>query len=108
MSALSVVTEENILKGTPPYLKGNTEYLSSSSSKDFVINDTQIYQSAYFGVGALLIIAKILSLSKTENLLTSELLNIIPLVEIHDQQDLEKAIEAGVNFIGINNRKLLL
>lgn len=107
-SALSVVTEEKYFKGNTTLLKKviQNTYLPVLR-KDFVINDTQIYQSAYFGVGALLIIAKILSFSKIRKFINlCELLNIIPLVEIHDQQDLEKAIEAGVNFIGINNRNL--
>ncbi|QPM66860.1 indole-3-glycerol phosphate synthase TrpC [Atribacter laminatus] len=107
-SALSVVTEEKYFKGNTTLLKmviQNTHL--PVLRKDFVINDFQIYQSAYFGVGALLIIVKILSLSKIRKFIhLCEQLNIIPLVEIHDQQDLEKAIEARANFIGINNRNL--
>ncbi|NLJ50264.1 MAG: indole-3-glycerol-phosphate synthase [Candidatus Atribacteria bacterium] len=107
-SALSVVTEEKFFKGSTPLLKKviQNTYLPVLR-KDFVINDIQIYQSAYFGVGALLIITKILSLPKIRNFISlCEQLNIIPLVEIHDQQDLEKALEARAQFIGINNRNL--
>lgn len=107
-SAVSVVTEEKYFKGSTTLLKKviQNTYLPVLR-KDFIINDTQIYQSAYFEVGALLIIAKILSLSKIRKFIhLCEQLNIIPLVEIHDQQDLEKAIEARAQFIGINNRNL--
>lgn len=108
-SALSVVTEEKYFKGSITLLKQvirNTHL--PVLRKDFILKDVQIYQSAYFGVGALLLIAKILSLSKIREFIQlCELLNIIPLVEIHDRNDLEKAIKARCKFIGINNRNLM-
>lgn len=107
-SALSVVTEEKYFNGSIALLKKviqNTHL--PVLRKDFVLKETQIYQSAYLGVGALLLIAKILSLSKIRKFIQiCELLNIIPLVEIHDCDDLEKAIEARADIIGINNRNL--
>ncbi|MCX7668404.1 MAG: indole-3-glycerol phosphate synthase TrpC [Atribacterota bacterium] len=107
-SAISVVTEEEYFGGNVALLE---EVVATTSlpvlRKDFVIEETQIYESAQKGVGALLLIARILHrerLKKFVDLCT--LFGIVPLVEVHDEKDLEKALFAGAKVLGVNNRNL--
>ncbi|MEI6156942.1 MAG: indole-3-glycerol phosphate synthase TrpC [Atribacterota bacterium] len=107
-SAISVVTEEQYFNGNVHLLSqvvGNTSL--PVLRKDFVLEDIQIYESACFGASALLLIARIISKKRLKNfILLCELLNIVPLVEVHEENDLEKALNAGAKYIGINNRDL--
>ncbi|MEN3185525.1 MAG: indole-3-glycerol phosphate synthase TrpC [Atribacterota bacterium] len=107
-SAISVVTEEEHFGGNVTLLE---KVIAKTSlpvlRKDFVIEETQIYESAEKGAGALLLIARILHrerLKKFVDLCT--LLGMVPLVEVHDERDLEKALFAGARLVGINNRNL--
>lgn len=107
-SAISVVTEENFFQGSVTLLR---EVIQQTHlpvlRKDFILEDTQIYQSIQLGVGALLLIARILSQEKLHHFIDlCRLVNLIPLVEVHDRNDLEKAIMAQAQYIGINNRNL--
>ncbi len=105
--ALSVHTNE--------YFKGRIDDLDKikkASSlpimrKDFIIHPYQIYQTAYHKADALLLIARILS-DKDLKLLLGEAQNLglDCLVEVHDQKDIEKALNAGAKILGINNRDL--
>lgn len=107
-SAISVVTEEEHFGGSVTLLG---EVVAATAlpvlRKDFVIEETQIYESAERGAGALLLIARILHrerLKKFVDLCT--LLGMVPLVEVHDEEDLEKALFSGAKVVGINNRNL--
>jgi len=107
-SALSVVTEEQYFQGNMALLQKVIQHTHLPVlRKDFILEETQIYESARLGVSALLLIARILSLSRLRKFIfLCELLKIVPLVEIHDRGDLELAINAGAGYIGINNRNL--
>jgi len=75
--------------------------------KDFVIDEIQITESLLHGADAILLIARILSWERLKGLLdTAKDLGIHALVEIHDETDLEKALDCGAKIIGINNRDL--
>lgn len=107
-SAISVVTEEDHFGGSMVLLR---EVLAATSlpvlRKDFVIEETQIYESAEAGADALLFIARILSLRRLKHFIgLCELCGMTPLVEVHDEEDLGKALDAGAQVIGINNRNL--
>lgn len=75
--------------------------------KEFIIEPYQVYETAYMGADALLLIARIVS-SKQLEILYKEatLLGLDCLVEVHDERDIEKALTAGCELIGINNRDL--
>jgi indole-3-glycerol phosphate synthase len=75
--------------------------------KDFVIDSYQIYEGRLLGADAVLLIARILEASRLREFvgLSSEL-GLSSLVEIHDEADLEKAVSARAEVIGINNRDL--
>ena len=107
-SAISVVTEERYFKGSSHLLQQVISHTNLPVlRKDFIIEETQIYESAQLGVNALLLIARIISLSRLRKFIfLCELLGIVPLVEVHDRRDLEQAIAADAWYIGINNRNL--
>jgi len=75
--------------------------------KDFIIDRIQIEESFRYGADALLLISRILSRRELREFikLTREL-GMTPLVEVHDGEDLEKAVDSGADVLGINNRNL--
>lgn len=106
--AISVLTE-------PHYFQGNLEYLTQIRRyvptpllrKDFIIDEYQILEAVVYGADFILLIAKALSKAELKHLLEYALrLGLEVLVEIHDKEDLVKAIFAGANIIGINHRNL--
>lgn len=107
-AAISVLTEVN-------YFQGQIEYMSVIKDKvdipllrkDFIFDEYQIYESAAFGADALLLIAAILSQEQLSGLLQlSQRLGMDCLVEIHNEDELEQAIQSKAKIIGINNRDL--
>lgn len=106
--ALSILTE-------PHYFKGDIEYLTQIRRyvpmpllrKDFIIDKYQLLEALVFGADFVLLIAKALSKKELKELLNYTWhLGMDALVEIHDKDDLTKAIFAGANIIGINHRNL--
>ena len=74
--------------------------------KDFIIDAVQIAESIVAGADAILLIVKVLG-NQTEKLLQqAKASNIDAVVEVHDQQELEYALEIGAEIIGVNNRDL--
>ena len=106
--AISVVTEEDYFKGSLEMFQEVRKFTSLPLlRKDFVIEETQIYESAQWGADALLLIARILSRERLQRFVyLCTLLNLVPWVEVHDEKDVEKALEAGAPLLGINNRNL--
>ena len=75
--------------------------------KDFIIDVIQVRESSLSGADAILLIAGILSHGQLKDLLAAaHAFGLDSLVEIHDRNDLEKAVECGAEIIGINNRDL--
>ncbi|WP_017872366.1 hypothetical protein [Candidatus Caldatribacterium saccharofermentans] len=106
--AISVVTEED-------HFQGNLELLREVVvktrlpvlRKDFVLEETQIYETAEAGAQAILLIARIVSGERLKRFVElAELLGLVPVVEVHDEEDLRKALFASAKVIGINNRDL--
>ncbi|MEW6105096.1 MAG: indole-3-glycerol phosphate synthase TrpC [Bacillota bacterium] len=107
-SAISVLTEERYFQGRKEHIP-----LAKEAStlpilrKDFIIEDYQVYESRVIGADAVLLIASILddgTLRRLLELATS--LDMDALVEIHTQEELRRAVQAGARIIGINNRDL--
>ncbi|MBS4235456.1 indole-3-glycerol phosphate synthase TrpC [Campylobacter vulpis] len=107
-AALSILTE-------PFYFKGSLEYLSLIRRytqipllrKDFIFDEYQILEALVYGADFVLLIAKMLSTKELKGLLEfSRHLGLEALVEIHNKEDLTKAILAGADIIGINHRNL--
>lgn len=105
---ISVVTEEEYFQGSPALLQ---EVMNRTKlpvlRKDFILEETQIYETAEIGAQALLLIARILSQSRLKHFVElTELLGMVPVVEVHDGEDLKKALAASARVIGVNNRDL--
>ena len=75
--------------------------------KDFIIDLWQIYQSRSLGADAILLIASILTDEELRKFqVVAQILGLQCLVEVHDIEELERALESGAKIIGINNRNL--
>ena len=107
-NAISVLTDKEYFKGDSLYLKQVKKNTSIPVlRKDFIIAPEQIIEARAIGADSFLLISTILSTTQlTEFILMGREFNMEPLVEIHNENDLEKAIEAGADIIGINNRNL--
>ncbi len=107
-SAISVLTE-------PFYFGGAPEFLSLVKKsvdipvlrKDFIFDPYQIYESRALGADAVLLIVSILDGDLLRELIFVACeLGLDPLVEVHDEEELEIALQCGAQLIGINNRDL--
>ena len=107
-SAISVLTDKEFFKGDIKYLSEIKETVSLPVlRKDFIIDPYQIYEARAAGADLVLLIARILTKEKIDTFLTlSHELGMECLVEVHDNDDLEKVLEAEAAIIGINNRNL--
>ena len=106
--AVSVLTDEAFFEGKAQYLTGITKSIDLPLlRKDFVIDAYQIYETRFLGGDALLLIASLLEQGQLQEYIDlSTTLGLAPLVEVHTTEDLDKALAAGAEIIGINNRDL--
>ncbi len=75
--------------------------------KDFIVDTYQLYEAAVNGADAVLLIVAALDADALSLLYEeSRLLDLDCLVEVHDEEDLDRALELGADVIGINNRDL--
>jgi indole-3-glycerol phosphate synthase len=107
-AAVSVLTDREFFAGDKEHLidiKGKIKL--PLLRKDFIVDACQIYETRLLGADAVLLIAAILEAGQLAGFLAvTEELGLAALVEVHDRQDLEKALAAGAGIIGINNRNL--
>jgi len=107
-SCLSVLTDEKFFQGSVDYLRQIKNAVQLPIlRKDFIIDSLQILEAIEYGADAILLIVSILSDSELKLFISicSEA-GLDALVEVHDQVELERALAAGANLIGINNRDL--
>ncbi|MFH1846525.1 MAG: indole-3-glycerol phosphate synthase TrpC [Candidatus Omnitrophota bacterium] len=108
-SAISVLTDERFFDGKPEYLKKIKERVTIPVlRKDFIIDEYQIYESAVLGADAVLLIAHILTQEEIERyLMILRDLGMEALVEVHNEEEVDKALASRAPIIGINNRNLM-
>jgi indole-3-glycerol phosphate synthase len=108
VGALSVLTEEDFFQGSLSYLRTVREVTSRPLlRKDFIFDDYQIYESKAHRADALLLIAAALERNQAQEYLhLAGELRIGVLFEVHNEEDLEKALLVKAEIIGINNRDL--
>jgi indole-3-glycerol phosphate synthase len=106
--ALSVLTDERFFAGSLKTLKEFKQKITLPLlRKDFIIDEYQIYESLYWGADAILLIAQILTEQELCGFYKlAKALGMDVLVEVHNEEDLEKTIKSGASIIGINNRDL--
>jgi len=110
-SAISVLTEAKYFQGSLDYLKDIRNALRNNSlpllRKDFICDPYQVYESRAYGADSLLLIVAILTPERLEELLKlSHELGMSCLVEVHNEAELETALDSQASIIGINNRDL--
>lgn len=107
-NAISVLTEPHYFKGDLEYLTGIRRYVPTPLlRKDFIVDKYQILEALVYGADFILLIAKALEKKELRELYEYALhLGLEVLVEIHDKDDLKKAMWAGATIIGINHRNL--
>ena len=109
-AAISVLTDPRF-QGEPEHI---AQIKSSGASqrapvlrKDFIFDPYQVYEARAVGADAILLIVAILEPGQLKELLALSIsLWMQCLVEVHDQGELETALTAGAEIIGINNRDL--
>jgi len=106
--AISVLTDKQYFKGDVNFLKEIKKNVNIPIlRKDFIIDEVQIFETRAIGADSFLLIAAILSSSQLlDYIAMGRELGMEPLVEVHDEYELEKTLECGANIIGINNRNL--
>ncbi len=107
-SAISVITEEDFFSGNPESIGIVKETAKIPVlRKDFLFDEYHIYEARHLGADALLLIAAILEPSALSEFISlSSDLGMAALVEVHDEREIEKALKAEAQIVGINNRDL--
>ncbi len=107
-AALSVLTDE-------PFFGGKLSFLLEIRAavqlpllrKDFILDRYQVYESAAAGADAFLLIAALLPEKELRDLIREgEALGLSPLIEVHTEEELDKALQSGAEILGVNNRDL--
>ena len=106
--ALSVLTEEDFFSGSLRDLKAAHEVTGIPLlRKDFIIDPWQIWEARAAGADSFLLITAILADSElSEMLALGRSLQMEPLVEVHSREELDRALAAGAQILGVNNRDL--
>lgn len=107
-AAISVLTEPEFFGGSLEDLEGvRGRVRAPVLLKDFVLDRRQLLEARARGAdAALLIVAALRDGELHALLLEARALGLAPLVEVHDEADLERALAAGADLIGVNNRDL--
>lgn len=107
-AAVSCLTE-------PQYFLGSNVYLTEIAQnvnlpvlrKDFTVDAAQIYEAKLIGADAVLLITALLDEERLKEYLTiAQNVGLDVLTEVHDEAELETALNAGAEIIGVNNRNL--
>jgi indole-3-glycerol phosphate synthase len=107
-AALSVLTDERHFGGSLADLRAARAACDLPIiRKDFIVDPYQLYEAAVNGADAVLLIAAALGDRDLRALYQeARSIDLDCLVEVHDAEELERALEAGAEVIGINNRNL--
>ena len=107
-SAISCLTEPEFFLGKDQYLKEIAGEVSIPVlRKDFVVDSYQIYEAKTLGASAVLLICTLLGEENLkEYLKITRALGMTALTEAHDEKEIRRALRAGADVIGVNNRNL--
>lgn len=107
-AAISCLTDETYFQGHISYLlEVRLAGMLPVLRKDFILHRAQILQAAAAGADAILLIARMLDARALKELHTAATdLGLGVLVEVHDEADIDRAMQASPRLIGVNNRDL--
>ncbi|MGH9458526.1 MAG: bifunctional indole-3-glycerol phosphate synthase/phosphoribosylanthranilate isomerase [Thermoanaerobaculia bacterium] len=107
-AAISVVAE-------PEFFHGSMEWIGRAAEasglpvlmKHFVVDERQIFEGVASGADGILLLASLLDTNELKRMIAiAENLGRDALVEVHDDEELDRALEAGARILGVNNRNL--
>ena len=107
-AAISVLTEPSFFDGTLEHLAAVRDAVAVPLlRKDFIVDDYQLLEAQYAGADAALLIVAALHDEALRGLMAAAReLGLACLVEVHDETQLERALAAGADIVGVNNRDL--
>ena len=106
--AISVLTEPTFFDGHPDHLRAVRAAVDTPIlRKDFIVSEYQLLEAAVLGADAALLIVGALTDAELVVLLAAaERLGLAALVEVHDLDEMKRAVDAGARIIGVNSRNL--
>ena len=107
-ACLSVLTDRQFFQGSPAYLREARAACDLPVlRKDFIIDPWQVYEARAMGADAILLIVAALEFSQMQTLETlAHSLGMAVLVEVHDDAELQQALQLTTPLLGVNNRNL--
>jgi len=107
-ACLSVLTDEDFFQGCEAYLQQAREATKLPViRKDFIIDPYQVYEARAMSADCILLIVAALEDSMMKELLSlAHELEMDVLMEVHDRDEMARAINSGAKLIGVNNRNL--
>jgi len=107
-AAMSIVTE-------PEFFRGSRDWIARAKAaaglpvvmKDFIVEPSQIVRGIAAGADAILLLASLLDVVQMRDFIAIlEAYGCDALVEVHDEEELQRAVGGGARVIGVNNRDL--
>ena len=107
-ACLSVLTDEQFFQGSTAYLQqARAACALPVLRKDFMVDEYQIYQARAMGADAILLIAAALDMAQMQAFeVLAHRLGMAVLVEVHNGDELDAALQLTTPLIGVNNRNL--
>ena len=107
--AISILTEEDYFQGSLDDLRAVRQAVSLPLlRKDFIVDEFQIYEAAVAGADAILLITAAIDNELLRHLrsVAEDELGMDALIEVHTEEELQRAADCGATLIGVNNRDL--
>jgi indole-3-glycerol phosphate synthase len=107
-ATISVLTEERRFSGSLDDLRAVRAAVSVPVlRKDFIVTSYQLWEARACGADMALLIVAALSDPELESLVErARSIGLTPLVEVHDEEEVQRALDAGADLIGVNARNL--
>jgi len=105
--AVSVITEERFFLGHPSFIAQIKDNIQIPIlRKDFIIDERQLFETRLLSADAVLLITRLIPQKLLSMVELAQELGLEPLVEVHDQEEIKRALDTPARVIGINNRNL--